>query len=118
MNRTVLEGVLIHQTIEVVLEVTGEFTRLAGAGAIKKPRRALSAKAMHPLSHRRVSEVEAVGDCLHAGAFDHFAHGLGAPKEPCFFGFFQEGIQLGQGIISKLKIEVTHEGVAGERPQS
>ena len=84
--------VLIDEAIEVALELAGNFTGLAGAGAIKEPCRTFSAKAMHPLSHRRVGEGEAVGDLLHAGAFDPFAYGLSAPKEPRFFGFFMEGI--------------------------
>jgi len=112
-----LEGVLIDEAIEVALELAGDLTGWSRTGPIQEPCGAFSIKAMHPLSHRRVGEVEAVGDHLHTSAFDHLAYRLSASKEPRLLGFFEERLQLGQGIIGKLKVQIPHEVIPRFRPK-
>ena len=87
-----LKRVLINETIEVLLQLARDFARCPWPGTIEQTRRAFLVKAVHPLSHRRIGKVEAVRDLLHSSPFDDFANRLSTPKDPGFFGLFDEGI--------------------------
>ena len=71
-----LQGVLIDQTIEVLLQCTGDFRWSTGAWAICQTRCAFAGKAMDPLAQGGIGQGERVGDGLQALPFDDVAHSL------------------------------------------
>ena len=87
-----LQGVLIDEAIEVVLQLARHFGRSTRAGAIHQAWRALVGKALDPLAQRGIGKGQRVRDGLEALAFDDFTHGLGSAKDPRLFRLFQEDI--------------------------
>jgi len=92
IDRAVLEGVLVDETIEVLLQLASDFGGSAGARAVHQPRRALVGKAMDPLAQGGIRKLERVGDGLQALAFDDGAYGLSTAEEACLFGLLQKRI--------------------------
>jgi hypothetical protein len=58
MQRAVLEGVLVDQTIEVLFQRASDFGRAAGAGAIHQALDPLVGEAMDPLAQCRIGKVQ------------------------------------------------------------
>jgi hypothetical protein len=92
MEGTVLQGVLSHEVIEVLFQLTRDFGRSPGAWVGNEAWRALVGKAMDPLAERGIGKGQRIRDGLEALAFDDFTHGLGPAKDPRLFRLFQEGL--------------------------
>jgi hypothetical protein len=110
VDRAVLKGVLIDETIEMLFSLPGEFRGATRARTIHQSQRAVVGKAMDPLAQRGIGKLEGVGDGLEALAFDNVAHGLGTPEDTSFFGLLQESVEGRQGIIGKVQFESPHRG--------
>ncbi len=87
-----LEGVLVDETIEVLLQLASYLGGSTGARAIHQPLRALVGKAMDPLAQGGIRKLERVRDGLQALAFDDGAYGLGTAEDARLFGLLQESI--------------------------
>ena len=109
-DRTVLEGGLVNEAIEVHCECTGHLGRSTGARTVDKALRALVSQAMDPLTQGGIRQVQRVGDGLEALPCDDLAHGLGAPEDTGLLGPLQEGISGGEGILRKVQFEGPHDG--------
>jgi hypothetical protein len=81
-----LQGVLIDQTIEVLLQCTGDFRWSTGAWAICQTLCAFAGKAMAPLAQGGIGQGERVGDGLQALPFDDGAPSLGTAEDAGVFG--------------------------------
>jgi hypothetical protein len=92
MERTVLQGVLIDEALEVLFQLAGDFGWSTRAGVIDEALGTLVGKTVYPLSQSGIGKRERVGDGLQAVPFDHFTNGLGPAKDPRLFRLFQEGI--------------------------
>jgi hypothetical protein len=57
VDRAMVEGVLIDEAIEVLLQLAGDFGGATRTRAIRQSLGALLVKPMHPLSESRVGEV-------------------------------------------------------------
>ena len=84
-----VEGVFIHEVIEVLGQCTGHFRRSTGAGAIHQTLETLIREAMDPLAQGGIGKVQRVGDRLETLAFDDLAHGLGTTEDPGFLGLLE-----------------------------
>jgi hypothetical protein len=115
MERTMVEGVFIHEAIQVLGQYTGDFRGAPGAGAIHQPLDPLVCEAMDPLAQGRIGKVQRVGHRLEALAFDNFAHGLGTTEDSGFFRLLEIGIQGGEGLIRKVEFERPHRGVSRKK---
>jgi hypothetical protein len=92
MVGTVLERVVVDETIEVVRQGTRHFWWSPGARAIHQTLGALVGKARHPFPQGRIRKLERVRDVLEAVPFDDCAYGLGTPAHPGLLGLFQERV--------------------------
>jgi hypothetical protein len=92
MESAMLEGVFIHEAIEVLGQGTGDFRGSPGAGAIHQALDTLVREAMDPLAQGGIGNVERVGNCLEALSFDDLAHGLGTTEDPGFLGLLEIGL--------------------------
>jgi hypothetical protein len=92
MERTMLEGVFVHEAIKVRGQCTGDFRGSTGAGAIHQPLDPLVCEAMDPLAQGGIGKVQRVGHRLEALAFDNLAHGLGTTEDPGFLRLLEIGI--------------------------
>jgi hypothetical protein len=88
MERTVLQGVLLDETLEVLFQFTGHFGRSTRARAIHQPLGTLVGKAVDPFPQGRIGKLERVGDGLQALPFDDVTHGLGAAENTGLFRLF------------------------------
>jgi hypothetical protein len=84
-----LERVLVHQTVEMLFQVAGHFTRATGAWAIEQTLYPLLGKALHPLSQGRIGKVEGRGGGVDVMALDHGTDGLRSAKDPGLLGLFE-----------------------------
>ena len=57
MDRAVLQGVLLHEALEVLFQLTGEFGRSTRARAIPQALRPLLRKALHPLAEGGIGQI-------------------------------------------------------------
>ena len=105
-----LQGVLVDEAIEVLLQRAGHFGRATGAGAVDKARGAFMSKAIDPLAQCGIGKVQGVGDGLEAVAFDDVAHGLSTAEHTGLLGLLEEGIQGGESLIGKVEFEGPHSG--------
>ena len=103
-----LQGVLVDEAIEVLLQRAGHFGRATGAGAVDKARGAFMSKAIDPLAQRGIGKVQGVGDGLEAVAFDDLAHGLSTAEDAGLLGLLEEGLQGGEGLLGKMEFEGPH----------
>ena len=87
-----LQGGVIDQAMEVLVQRTCDWRRSTGAGAVSEAWRAWVGKAMDPLTERSIGKGQRVRDGLEALAFDDCTHGLGPAKAPSLFRLFQEGL--------------------------
>ena len=87
-----LEGVLIHEAIEVLFEGTGHFRGATRARAIHQPVHPLVGKAIDPLAESRIRKGECIRDGLETLPFHNVAHGLGTAEDAGFFGLLYEGV--------------------------
>ena len=85
MARTVLQGVLIDQAIEVLCQLARDFGRSTRARAIHEAMDPLVGKAVDPLAEGGIGEVQRIRDRLETLALHDIAHGLGTAKAPGFF---------------------------------
>jgi hypothetical protein len=92
MERAMLEGVFIDQTIEVLFQCAGHFRRSSRAWTIDQALDPLVGKPMDPLAARRVGKGEGIRDGLQPLPFHDVAHGLGTAKDTSFFGLLDEGV--------------------------
>jgi hypothetical protein len=58
MDRTMLEGVLIDQAVEMGFDRAGHFSRSAAAGALQEAAGTFTSKALHPFSQGGVGKME------------------------------------------------------------
>jgi len=86
MDRAMLEGVFIDQTIEVPFQLAGHFRRASRAWPIDQALDPLAGKTMDPLTERRIGKGEGIRDGLQTLPFHDVAHGLGTAEAPGFFG--------------------------------
>ena len=87
-----LQGVLVDEAIEVLLQLARDFGRATRARAITQALDTLVREAMDPLAQGGIGKVQRVGDRLEALSFDDLAHGLGTAKDTSLFRLFHEGI--------------------------
>jgi len=87
-----VEGVFVHEAIQVLGQCTGDFRGSTGAGTIHQTLDPLIREAMDPLAQGRIGQVQRVGHRLEALAFDDLAHGLGTTEDPGFLGLFEIAI--------------------------
>jgi len=92
MERTMVEGVFVHEAIKVLGQCPGDFRGSTGAGAIHQPLDLLGCEAMDPLAQGGIGKVQRVGHRLEALAFDNLAHGLGTTEAPGFRRLLEIGI--------------------------
>jgi len=92
MESTVLQGVLLDQTLEVLFQLTGHFGRSPGAWAIPQALGPLLGKALHPFSERRIGQVEGRGDGVDMVAGHDLTDGLRPAKDPRFLGLGEQGV--------------------------
>jgi hypothetical protein len=92
MDRAMLQGVLINETIEVLFECTGDFARATGARAIPQALGPLIGKALDPFSQGGVGKVESRGDSVDVVASDHRTDGLCTAKEAGLLRLFEHGL--------------------------
>ena len=110
-----LQGVLIDEAIELLCQLAGDFGRSTGARAIHETLGSLIGKAMHPFPQGGIGKLERVGDVLDAPSFHDGAYSLGAAKDACLFGLFQEGVQGRERIIRKGQFEGPHMRVSSNK---
>jgi hypothetical protein len=115
MERTMLEGVLIDEMIEVSFQLTGDFGRSPGARAIHQAPHTLVGKAVDPFPQGGIGKVQRVGDCLETLPGDDGTDRLGTAEGSGFFRLFYEGIEGGQGIIRKVEFEGPHMRVSSNK---
>jgi hypothetical protein len=92
MERTMVEGVFIHEAIKVLGQGTGDFRGSPGAGAIHQALDTLVREAMDPLAQGGIGKVQRIGHRLEALAFDDLAHRLSPTEDPGFLGLLEIGI--------------------------
>lgn len=90
MAGTMLEWVLVDETIEGVRQGTRHVRRPTGAGTIRQALKPMVGKAMDPCAQRGIGKVQRVGDSLEALAFDNFTDRLGTSEPTGLFGLLQE----------------------------
>jgi len=91
MEGAVLQGILLDEAIEVLLQRARDFGRSTGARAIPQARGALLRKALHPFPQGRMRQVEGGGDGGDMVPRDYRMDGLGTAKDPRLFGLLEHG---------------------------
>jgi hypothetical protein len=92
MDRAVLEGILVNETIEVLCEFARHFGRATRTRAIHQARRSLLGKALYPFAQRRIRKVQGRGDGLDVVAGDDLTDGLCAAKDTGLLGLLEHGV--------------------------
>ena len=92
MDRAVLEGVFIDQTIEVLFQFAGHFRRSSRAWPIDQALNPLASKTMDPLAESGIGKGEGIRDGLQTLPFHDVAHGLGTAEDAGLFGLLYEGV--------------------------
>src|SRR5262245_43715675 len=108
MERTMLEGVLIDESVELGFDRAGHFGWSAATGAVQEAAGAFASKALDPFSQGGVGEVDGVRDGFDGLSGDHFADGLSPAKDAGFLRMLHKGIQGGQGTMRKMAVERAH----------
>jgi hypothetical protein len=91
MDRTVLEGVCIDKTIEMLFQFTSHFGRSTGTGTIEQPLGPLIGKALHPFAQGRIRQVEGRGDGGDVLTCDHRMDSLCPAKDTRLLGLLEHG---------------------------
>jgi hypothetical protein len=86
-----LQGVLVDEAIEVLLQLARDFRRATGARAIQQALGPLLRKALHPFTQGRIRQVEGGGDGGDMVPRDHRMDGLGTAKDPRLLGLLEHG---------------------------
>jgi len=115
MARTVLERVVVDETIEGMCQRTGHWGGATRAGAIRETLDPMVGKAMDPCAQRRIGQMEGVRDRVEAVPFDDFAYGLGTPEHTGRLGLLQAWVSSGKRSIGKVKCEGPHGGGLQEK---
>ena len=87
-----LEGVFVHEAVEVLGQCAGDFCGSTRAGAIHQALDTLICEAMDPLAQGGIGKLECVGNGLKALPFHDLAHGLSTAEDAGFCGLFYEGV--------------------------
>ena len=87
-----LEGILIHEAVEVLFECPGHLARSPGTRAIQQALGPLLRQALHPLSERGIGQVEGRGDGVEMLACHDLPDGLRTAKDPGLGGLLQDGL--------------------------
>src|SRR4030095_15730143 len=96
MERTVLQGVLLDEALEVVFPRAGHLGRATRARAIHQAVHPLVGKAVDPFAKSGIGKVQRVGDRLEPLPFDHVAYGLGRAEYRSLFRLFGYPLKAGQ----------------------
>ena len=110
-----LEGVLVDESIEGLLQRAGHFGWATRAGAVQQALAPLVGEAMDPLAQGGIGQVQRVGHRLEAAPLDDVAHGLGTAKNARLLRLLHEALQGGKGLIRKVECERPHRGGLQEK---
>jgi hypothetical protein len=84
-----LEGVLLDETLKMLLKCRGHFGRSPWAWSIVQALGALCGKALHPFAQGRIGQVEGRGDGADVLTRDHRTDGLRPTKDPRLLGLLE-----------------------------
>jgi hypothetical protein len=104
----VLQGILIDEAIEVLLQRARDCGRSTGARALPQARGALLRKALHPFTQGRIRQVEGGGDGGDMVTRDHRMDGLGTAKDPRLLGLLEQGCSGRERRSGKVTFEGAH----------
>ena len=85
MERTVLQGVVIDQAMEVLFQGARDFGRSPGARAVDEPPCPLVRKAVDPFTQGGIGKLQCVGDRLEPLPCHDGTNRLGTTECPGFF---------------------------------
>ena len=88
-----LEGVLLDETRQMLVERIGHFGRAPWAWAIIQAPRTLGSKALYPFAQSGIGHVEGCGDGGDVLPRDHGTDGLRAAKDPRLVGLLEQGVE-------------------------
>jgi hypothetical protein len=92
IDGAVLEGVLVHETVEVLFQRARDFRGSPRARAIDQALDPLASKTMDPLAESGIGKGEGVRDGLQTLPSHDITYGLGTAEDTGFFGLLDEGI--------------------------
>ena len=103
-----LEGLVIHEAVEVLCKCTGHCARSPGTRAIQQALWPLLRKALHPFSERGIGQVAGRRDGVETSACHDLTDGLRTAKDPGLLGLFQDGLSGRQRLIGKVAFQGAH----------
>jgi hypothetical protein len=106
----VLQGVLIEEAVEMLVECTRDCRGSTGARAIHQALDPLMGKAMPPCAHGSIGKLERVRDVWKAWSFDDCTDGLGATEDAHLFGLLEHRLSRGQSRIGQWELKRPHRG--------
>ena len=92
MEGAVLQGILIDEAIEVLLQLARDFGRSTGARAIQQALRPLLRKALHPLAEGGIGHMERLGDSVDMVPYHNLTDGLRTAKDSRCLGLLEHGV--------------------------
>ena len=94
-------------------KLAGHVGGSAATRAVQEAAGAFMSKALHPFSQGGVGKMKSVRDGFDGLPGSDFTDGLSAAKDAGFLGVLHQGIQSGQGIMSKMALKRAHRVAAG-----
>src|SRR5262249_21709993 len=105
MERTVLQGVLLAETLEGLFQLAGDLGGAPRARTIHPALGTMLGKALHPCADGGMSHMERLGDGVEMVAHHDLTDGLGTANDPRRFGLLQHGIEGRERMIGKVAFE-------------
>jgi|SRR5215831_15277036 len=88
----VLEGVLVHEALEVLFQLARDLRWAPGACAIQQALGPLLRKALHPFPQGSIRQVEGSGNGRDRVTRDHRTDSLGTAKDPRLRGLLEHRV--------------------------
>ena len=87
-----LQGVLVDEAIEVLLQLARDFGRATRARAITQALGPRLRKALHPCAEGGIGQMESLGDGVDMVAGHDLTNSLRTAKDPRFLGLLEHGV--------------------------
>jgi hypothetical protein len=107
-EKTMLQGVLINETIAVLCQCARDFVWSTGTWTIQPALGALLGKALLPCAEGRIGQVARRGDGMDVGACDDLTDGLRAAKDAGLLRLREHGLERRQRLMAHVAFEGAH----------
>ena len=103
-----LEGVLVHEAIEVLFQLARDFRWATGACSIQQALGPLLRQALHPFPQGSIRQVEGRGNGRDMVTRDHRTDSLGTAKDTRLLGLLEHRVSGRERMNGKVAFEGAH----------